>query len=153
MTLHDLLDYGKPHTGAVVFASFMQSLEDHENPIQVPGFDSDTVVLDGKDPFIFIFHCGHMDLRRLISAKFNGILNQILKYLQQLGVICRDRGKRIVSDYSSSFGYGGLSNSSRPDPVLCSQSIRSGGFPFVATREYANKSRMRAFIRNGASTA
>ena len=63
----------------------------------MPGFDPDAVVLNGKDPFILVFHCGDMNLWRLISAKFNGISNEVLKYLQQLGAISKDCGQWIVS--------------------------------------------------------
>ena len=60
----------------------MQPLKNHENPIQMLGLDPDAVILDGKNPFLLVFHCGDMNLRRLIPPKFNRILDQVLKYLQ-----------------------------------------------------------------------
>ncbi len=50
---------------------------------------------------------GNMDLRGLISTKFNGVSNQILKYLQQLSAIRSNSGKRIVCNHGPRIGNGG----------------------------------------------
>jgi len=43
---YDFLNYGKTHTRAAVFQSFVQPLKDHKNPIQMTGFDPDAIVLE-----------------------------------------------------------------------------------------------------------
>lgn len=44
MTLHDPLSDRQPNARSFILIGTMQSLEDSEDPVQVPRFDSDPVV-------------------------------------------------------------------------------------------------------------
>ena len=85
----------------------MQPLKDNKDAIQMPRLNTDTVVLDGKDPLILVFHGGHVNLRWFVPPKFNSISNKVLKHLQELGVISKNCGQKVVSDCRSILINGG----------------------------------------------
>jgi hypothetical protein len=64
------------------FVSAVQPLIHDENPLEVLGVDSNSVVADGKYPFaIAVFPGGDLHVRRIDAAILNGVFDKILEQL------------------------------------------------------------------------
>src|SRR5208283_1742035 len=82
---HYLLTDGQSHTGPLVFAPSMQSLERGENPFEVLLIETNTVILDTDPDRLFIgrtLYC----YQRLLSffVELQGIPDKVLKKLPHL---------------------------------------------------------------------
>ena len=65
----------------------MQPLEDGENAIGKFRFDTNPIVLDGKQPFPCLLNRFHMNLRRFITVELDGVSHKVLKELSQLRMV------------------------------------------------------------------
>src|SRR5580692_8044687 len=76
----------------------MQSLEQDKNPVEILTINSQTVVLDRKDPLpSAVLPGGDMHAGGFWAVVLDGIPDEVLEYLNQLRIVCGDGWQRIVS--------------------------------------------------------
>src|SRR5258708_38747927 len=90
----------------VLFA--VQALKDPKDIFQVLRFDTDAVVLDGKNPSAVLKPRGDANLERLDGAILDGVADQVLKQLQQQDLDGIDHRQRLAFDTSAGFFDGSL---------------------------------------------
>ncbi len=98
VALHDSFADREPHAGSRIVLPGMESLKDGEDSIGELGIESDTVVPDGEGPKPVIPIGGDMDLRRYLPTELDGVGDQILEQLGQLGRIGLHYGQGIMGD-------------------------------------------------------
>src|SRR6267378_4672955 len=90
----------QPHAVPGVFVTSVQPLKDDENQVFVFRGDANTVIDDRKLPMHALSLCGDPNDRRLLSAKLDGIANQVLEELHHLDSLGRDHGTIFVDNDS-----------------------------------------------------
>ena len=92
MTLDDPFANRQAHACSGIFVPRMQPLENFKNPREMLWLNADTVVADRKQPFAVPLVRTHMDARRRLPMKFDGVANEILEYLRQLDEVAPHGG-------------------------------------------------------------
>lgn len=104
---HDLPANGESDSRSRVLLPAVEALEDLEDSVPVPLFDADAVVLNGDHPMAPVGLFGRqVDLGAAIPAELDGISDEVLEKLHELGRIAFDFGQGIVEDGGSGFLYG-----------------------------------------------
>jgi len=81
------LAYRQSDPRARIFRSAVQTLKDEEDPIEKLRGDSDSVVGDGKNPFLFRSFGRDVNVRDFFPAKFYRVADEILKNLRHFEFI------------------------------------------------------------------
>ena len=80
MALNDFTAYGKPHSGSVIFAAAMQSLERLENKFGKLRVKPDAVVFYKNLTYPLSVQLAiNLDVRGLAATEFQSVTNQILE--------------------------------------------------------------------------
>ncbi len=79
VALDDAFADREADTGARIFFTVMQALENDKNTLKIPGVNADAVVADGKYPVLFILPDTHMNPGAFLPPEFDGIPNQVLE--------------------------------------------------------------------------
>ena len=98
MPFYDLFANGKPNAGASVFAAGMQALKDKKNSFKVLRLNTNAIIAHAEMPGIQIIFNRNMDLRRALAAELDGVTDQVLEQLGELGRICFDRWQGLACD-------------------------------------------------------
>jgi hypothetical protein len=95
MPLNYFLADGKAHAGPFVWAALsMKSLEGRENPVEVPLFKPDAVILNHDLELTISYGAPHLDDRLLaFFVKLQGIPDKVLEKLPHLRRIAIDNRK------------------------------------------------------------
>ena len=83
----------------------MQALEDEEDTFRNAAAQDQCRYPARRTAILALCLGRNMDLGRLLSPELEGIANQILKQLQQLGLVGQNRGQRVVSNEGLVLGY------------------------------------------------
>ena len=106
--LDDPLADGQADAGPGIVAVAVQPLKDHEQLVLVLLLKADAVVGDAEEPLPLLLPGGNADLRRTVRcAELDGVADQVLKQLGQLGLVAADRGQGIVRDRRAALADGG----------------------------------------------
>ena len=76
----------------------VQPLEDPKNDLVICGCDSDPVISEGKPPHAILVDCGNMDARCPLSTILEGVTDQVLEKLNEMGLVSEDDGQVIAGD-------------------------------------------------------
>src|ERR1700687_2647545 len=83
----DLLADGQADAVARIFAASVQTLEDHENTLGVLRSNSNSVVGHAEQPIVTRFLGRHRDHWWRLSPELDGVSDQILEDLRDLGAV------------------------------------------------------------------
>ena len=92
MPLDDFLADRQTESGAGILAA-PQPLEGLKNAVEVRLVDADAVVVDGKLPAVAVARRRHANAGRLLAAELDGVAQQVLEELHQLGLISDHAGQ------------------------------------------------------------
>src|SRR5947209_2114816 len=96
VALDHLFADGQPDARTRVLLAVVQALEDQENALGVLRLDADAVVAHPKEPVTVLAAGADVDPGRLaVLAELDGVAEQVLEQLQQLGLLGRDGGERV----------------------------------------------------------
>src|SRR5262249_42616405 len=99
MTFHDLLANGQADARAGVLRPGVQALEDEKNPLGMLWGDADAVIADGEDPLPALGPGADVNARRLSRlAELDGVADEVLEQLGQLGSVRQHRGQVLGAD-------------------------------------------------------
>ena len=96
--LHDLLGHGQADTGAGALRSGVETLKEQEDPVAVLRIEAHPVVADRELPLAFPFLGPDVHGGRAEGAECEGVGDQIVKQLADLGGIRQDLRQPVVSD-------------------------------------------------------
>src|SRR5438105_10434336 len=108
MMFGHLLTNGKTNPAARVLFHRVQTSERHKNLVHVPFVNADAVILKLEDPVASLAAGGYVNFRGVVATKFNGIGNEILKKLDELGLLAKQGRQGIMRDRRSALGDGKL---------------------------------------------
>ncbi len=98
VALHDALDDGQAHAGALVGAQAVQAVEHLEDPLALVGRDADPVVGDDQRPVAALGARGDLDRRRHARAgELQRVGQQVLQRLVELVGIAA-HGRQLADD-------------------------------------------------------
>src|SRR5438445_1554668 len=98
--LQNLLANGQSDSRALELRSPVQALKKDEDPFKVLWVNSHAIVPHGKNPFLAtVFGGRDMHVRHFGAVVFDGVPDEVLKYLGQLRIVRRDGWQRIVSHH------------------------------------------------------
>src|SRR5580700_1308179 len=83
MLLHDLPGGSQAHARAGIFI-VLETLEQPEDAITVPGIDTDAVITDREYPHVVPRSCGDVNLGPALAAKLDRVFHQARKYVADL---------------------------------------------------------------------
>src|SRR5262249_13205569 len=98
VAFHDLLADREANPGARILTLAVQALEGDEDALGILRVDADAVVPDAEEPLTVRCLGVDLDDRRLLLAKLEGVAEQVLKQLHELGAIRADDGQGTVGD-------------------------------------------------------
>src|ERR1043166_111259 len=93
---HDLLAKSEADTGSRVFLASIEPLKDHEYALDVSRVKPDAIIPDTKEHLVLSGSGANRNFRRSFAAVFDGIADQVLEELDELGVVCLQGRKRIA---------------------------------------------------------
>src|SRR5439155_312740 len=96
--LDDLAADGQADSVAGILGAGVQPLKYDKDILAILRRNADAVVGNGEFPFVLLPLSGDLNLRSFWPAKFNGIADQVLKYLRDLRGIRQDNRQVIVGD-------------------------------------------------------
>src|SRR2546430_5063964 len=97
MPLHDTLADGQPHARPGIFRTIVQPLKNLEYPSAVFRIQAYSVVTHAELPFTIVLLRPDMQHWRSWTFEFNRVVNQILKNLRDLSIVCPKLGwHRVV---------------------------------------------------------
>ena len=108
VALDDLLADGQADARAGILGPGVQPLEDDEDALEVFGLHADAVVLHREYPMALVTAHADVDSRRLLAAEFDGVADEVLEQLRQLGGVRFHDRKLIVRDDRTRFRDGGF---------------------------------------------
>jgi hypothetical protein len=103
MALDDFLANSKAYPRAWIVRTRMKTLKNLKNAVVILWVDADPVVADRKNPMVPVLPGVHVNARRPVTAKLDGIADDILKELQHLRRIHGELRQGLVSDNGPSF--------------------------------------------------
>ena len=98
MPLDNLLADGQPDAGAGILFAGVQALENLENPPGILRLNADAVVPHPKEPLLLLPAGADVDFRRPLAVELDGVSDQVLKELRNLGGIHRQAGQWVAGD-------------------------------------------------------
>lgn len=81
VAFHDFLANGQSQAVARVFGARVQTLEEPENPVKIPGFDADALIGHREHPMISVTPRSGLHDRWTVAAEFDRVAYQVLEYL------------------------------------------------------------------------
>lgn len=109
VSLDDALADGESYSASGVFLVGVESLEWDEDSVGEFGGDSDAVVSDGDGDGVGIASLGPgVDARGFAASELDGVFEEVLEYLEDLGGVGGDGGERVVGDLGIGFVDGGV---------------------------------------------
>src|SRR5262245_13105773 len=99
MAFDDLFAYRQTYTSSGVLFASMKTLKNHENTVEILGFDANPIVAHRKNPFAIhgislprlrgrgLQFRGNLNAGRGASMKLHGVTNQVLEKLDQLRAV------------------------------------------------------------------
>src|SRR5215467_2550392 len=87
VALDDLFGYREADAAALIFPALVQPLKHLENAVSKLLIDADSIVLDREQPFPVARRRVQPDPWRPCGAEFQGVADQVLQQLPQLGLI------------------------------------------------------------------
>src|SRR5260221_3708868 len=91
---HFLAD-GEADTGARVLGLVVQTLEHHEDALEILRLDTDAIVADGELEVGFLFDAGDVDPGHRRRAELERVADQVLEQLRQLRFVGAHPGQRV----------------------------------------------------------
>ncbi len=92
----DFLADSQPHSVPGIVLSGVQALKNDKDYVPVFVCDADAVIRHRKQPPLTLLLRGDANDRSLLTAKLDGISDQVLEELKELGPLCRNQGKMVV---------------------------------------------------------
>ena len=86
----------QPHAGSRI-CLVMNAPENPENAIAMPGIDSNAVISNGKQPVVFLWGRGNMDLGPALRSELDGVFDQAGEDVFDLVRIAVQFGEGIVA--------------------------------------------------------
>src|SRR5919202_1333994 len=133
VAFHNFLTDSQSHAGTGILIAGMQALENHKDAIGKLRIDANPVVLNREQPGIFLSLHSHMNPRCFVLLpKLNGVPQQVLEQLHQLGTVRHDGWHWIVANLSTRFG----NSSPQIRECLVQRCLYLGQFPFNSFQVY-----------------
>ena len=98
VTLYDPPADGETDTCPGILIPVVESLEDLEDFFCIERIDTDPVVLHRDEPGVAVLPGPDTDYRRLFPSELDRVREQVLEYLDHLGMIGEDRGEHLPAD-------------------------------------------------------
>jgi hypothetical protein len=123
--LDDSLADRQPYTGAGNLLPSVEPLEHSEDPFQVLRLNAWPIVFDGEYPFCLSNGVGrNVHKGDGVVVVLDGIADEVLEDLSQLGLVCLDGGQRVVRHLRAAFLDGAAQIEERAAQCLLARGIR-----------------------------